>query len=73
MTDEEKIKKAMSIGVFEMNPVVDTCKNCGNCELKLQTREYFSQGECRTVEVRAECKHANACRRVFEECMRRGD
>ena len=72
MTDKERIETAVKIGFFEMKPEVDMCKNCPNCELDIKTREHCYMGKHNTKEIIGECRHADACRIVFEHCMRNG-
>ena len=66
MTKEEKIN---SIGIFEIAPKVDFCKDCVNCDLEIETREYCYMNTL-TTETRAVCKYANLCQTNYERCMR---
>ena len=61
---------AIKIGFFEMKPETDICKDCPRCDLEIQTRKYFYVGESKASEVRGVCTHADACRGVYEHCLR---
>lgn len=61
---------ATKIGLFEMKPEVDICKDCPRCDLEMQTREFHYVDKPKGMEVRGICKHADICRGTFEYCMR---
>lgn len=67
MTQAEKI---MSIGIFEMSPKVDFCKDCRKCDLEIQTREFHYLNEPKATEVQGVCKYADVCQMVYERSVR---